>query len=368
MKTSLHDVCLEAGGKMVNFHGWTLPMSFKERGVIKEHHQVRSDVGMFDVSHMGQISVSGKQASHFLNYALPSNFSEMKIGDCKYSVLLNENGGVLDDLIVHKMADQHYFLCVNSATRESDYLWLKKLAEDNSYDMIVSQLSTDYSQLAVQGPKSIEKLREIFPENKRQIKSLAFMQFCTFDNSDSSEIILARTGYTGEKGYEIYSSHSAALQIWNKLREVGVLPCGLGARDSLRLEAGYLLCGSDANLLTNPYELGVGFCVALGKPKFMGQDALVKYKELGLKKRLVCFEMLDRSIARNSMRCLIDGQDRGEVTSGTYLPTLEKSGGFCLISNLKAKSFFDFEIEIRGKRKLARLVKRPLYFNSSIKS
>lgn len=360
LKTPLYESHVALGAKMVPFGDWMMPVSYGK--VLEEHHQVRNEVGIFDVSHMGEIFVRGPQALAFLQYVTTNDVSLLQVGQSQYSMFCNENGGIVDDLLCYKLGPDHYLLCVNAGNINKDYEHL--LAHAKAFSQLtIDNQSSQWAQIAIQGPKSLDVLQKLFPDYFEPIKDLLYnhiMELPLKELSFDKKALLARTGYTGEKGYELYLPASCAVQVWQKLIDQGVMPIGLGARDTLRLEACYPLHGSDISDSISPLEAGLGFAVKLQKPDFLGQSALCKQKEQGIKRKLCAFILEDQGVPRSHMPVLKSERPVGEVTSGSVLPSLGKSGGLCLVET-SLKPGDDIFIDIRGKLKLAKIASKPLY-------
>lgn len=356
-KTPLYDCHKENGGFIAPFGDWLMPIRFSS--TLKEHRNVRSDVGIFDVSHMGEIRVSGPEAPQFLDFLLTGVASQIEPGESSYSLLCNSTGGVLDDLIAYRVEPNSYLLCVNAGNTASDYKWI--LANARQFDVSIVNESAKWSQIAVQGPRSLEVLEQLFKTS--QLGELSFSQFKTLAEP-AGPVIVARTGYTGEHGYEIYLSNDSAVEMWQKLltfRDThNLVPVGLGARDTLRLEACYLLHGQDMGAQSNPYELGLGWTIKLDKTNFVGKEALIA-KKADTRQLLRAFRLLSPGVPRSGMTIKDKtGRTIGEVTSGSFLPSLNKPGGLALLD--KAVNIGDsIVVEIRDKAVPAEVVKKPLW-------
>jgi aminomethyltransferase len=359
-RTALFECHVEAKAKIVPFSGWEMPLSYE--GSLAEHQQVRTQCGIFDVSHMGEIFVSGPAAVDFLQFLTINDVSKLAPGQGQYSALLTGRGGMVDDLILYRLKDDEFLLCVNAGNIEKDHEWIA--SQSSKFDVKVTNDSERWSQVAVQGPLSTECLAACFASSEAEkIARLPYMTIAKAQYKET-EVLVARTGYTGEKGYEIYMPNSVAQDFWRQIltKNVGKLkPIGLGARDSLRLEACYLLYGSDMDETVSPLEAGISWAVKLDKPDFLGKQALVAQKEGHAMRKMIAFTMEEKAIARHGMEIYFEGQEIGRVTSGGFLPTLGLSGGMGLIYSKEAKVGDSIEIDIRGKRKLAKIVKRPLY-------
>ena len=358
-KTALYEEHIALGARMVDFNGWSMPVSYGK--VIEEHKHVRTHAGIFDVSHMGEIFIKGTEAKYFLQKMLINDLEAISPGKGQYTALLNEQGGMIDDLIAYQLEENSYFLCVNAGNVAKDYQWL--LDHSKAYTNLKLENSSDkLSQIAVQGPESFECLRpfEAFQSSKA-LADLDYGEIATLVDESGRTLYIARTGYTGEKGYELYLPNESAVAIWQKLL-VKAKPIGLGARDTLRLEACYPLYGQEMDDEVNPLEIGIGWATKIAKePSFIGRDVVAQAKELGLKRRLYAFHMTDPGIARNSMNVYQNGQMIGKVTSGSVLPSLDQRGGLSLLEVEKLDKKASIEIDIRGQKKKAKIVKKPMY-------
>jgi aminomethyltransferase len=352
-KTPLHEVEKALGGKMVDFGGWELPVQFS--GILDEHDAVRNDVGVFDVSHMGELTVRGPQALELLQRATCNDVSKLANGRAHYNGLLYPDGGFVDDILIYQLAPQDFFVVVNASNSDKDFAWLQQSA--NGLDVDVRNVSADYAQLAVQGPNAERVLQTMTDVALPPIKYYRFDR----GNVDGAPAIVSRTGYTGEDGFEIYVAPEDAPRILQKLVDAGVKPCGLGARDTLRLEAKMALYGNDIDQTTTPIEADLGWIVKLDKGDFAGRDVLQREQQEGPRRKLIGFEMIDRGIARHGYP-IVDGKDEvGVVTSGTHSPTLKKAIGLAYLPLDKAAPGSEFNVLIRGKETRARVVPTPFY-------
>ena len=315
-KTPLNEAHRELGGKMVDFGGWDLPVQFS--GILEEHDAVRNHVGIFDVSHMGEVTVRGPQALELLQRTTCNDVSKLEDGRAHYNALLYPQGTFVDDILIYRIAADDYFVVVNASNTEKDYEWLKDAAAD--LDVEVKNVSEEYAQLAIQGPEA-ERLLQSFTGIP-----LADIKYYRFTRGTIGGVasIVSRTGYTGEDGFEIYLAPDFAAPMMRKLIEAGAKPCGLGARDTLRLEAKMALYGNDIDDTTTPIEADLGWIVRLDKGDFTGREVLAREKSEGPKRKLVGFEMIDRGIGRHGYPIVDGGREIGVVTSGTYSPTLKK--------------------------------------------
>ncbi len=360
-RTPLFNEYAKYGGKTIDFGGWELPVQFSS--IKEEHEAVRSRAGLFDVSHMGEIIVEGKDAVHFLQRLLTNDISKIAIGSAQYNLMCYENGGVVDDLLVYRLEEYCYLLCVNAANIDKDFEWLKNHVEGS---VTVTNRSNEYGQLALQGPLSEEVLQALTDTN------LSNIQYFKFQNGvliSGHEVLLSRSGYTGEDGFEIYGSPEAIVELWGAIltagKEKGILPCGLGARDTLRFEACLPLYGQELSKDITPLEAGMGFVVKLQKnSEFIGRAALLKQKENGLKRKLVGIEMIDKGIPRHGYKILKNGIEIGEVTTGTQSPLTKRNIGLALINVEFATVGTELEIEIRNKKLKVLTVETPFYKRS----
>tara|TARA_Y100001968_G_scaffold270425_1_gene261604 strand:+ start:1116 stop:2234 length:1119 start_codon:yes stop_codon:yes gene_type:complete len=367
-KTPLHKECEELGGKMVPFANWEMPVSFS--GLIKEHNAVRKNVGMFDISHMGVLQLKGKNIKRALQNLVPSDLFRIGAGEACYTVFLKDNGGIQDDLIIYDQGtldskEESLILVINAARKESDIQWLNLNLSKS--EIKISEFMPNGALIAIQGPQSISKLEKILNEplsdlprfGHRTIKSGK-----SLSNSNES-IFIARTGYTGEEGFEFLSSPDLARSIWKNLIKSEVTPCGLGARDTLRLEACMHLYGNDINLDTTPFEAGLGWLVHLEMPSdFIGRKALEKQAQKGTRKKLVGITIKNKGIARKGYQVLHNNETVGIVTSGTWSPTLKEPIALAYVPSEITKVNTQLEINIRGKKHPAIIVKRPFYRKS----
>ena len=354
--TPLNSIHRSLGAKMVDFGGWDMPVQYS--GIIEEHHAVRTAVGMFDVSHMGEIEIHGPEAAKLTDFVTTNAVQKLRLGQAHYSGLLYRHGGFVDDILVHKVADDHYFLCVNAGNQEKDFEHIRSL---NHYDAQVEFSSDRYAQLAIQGPKAMATLQKLTPVD------LAAIRYYWFADGEVSgtPARIAHTGYTGEDGYEIYVPPAEAGRIWNLVlqagAEFGIKPCGLGARNTLRLEAKMALYGHEIDASISPLEAGLWWIVKPDKGEFNGRDALLKQKESGPKRQLTGFEMRGRGIGRDGYEVFLDGAAAGWVTSGGPSPTLNKNIGLCYLPTEHAVPGKTIQIMIRNQPVDAVTVETPFY-------
>jgi aminomethyltransferase len=345
------------GAKMVDFGGWSMPVQYT--GIIDEHHAVRGKLGVFDISHMGQFFARGSGALTWLNSLLTNNVDRLSVGECQYTFLLNDAGGVIDDLIVYRIGEENYLLVVNAGKIDEDFAWMKShLATGVEFE----NRSADFAGLAVQGPRSAQLFDAFFQGKYSRPARNEILAV----EIDGMTYYVARTGYTGEDGFEVFCPAERAVKSWNDILRKGaefeIKPCGLGARDTLRLEMCYPLNGSDLSPETTPIEAGLSIFVDLNKPNFIGKDALAKQKQEGVKRRLVPFKMIDNCPPPRSHYAVYKGDKKiAETTSGTLSPTLKAGIGMAYIPTEFARINEQIEIEIRGKRFPAVIEKKPLH-------
>lgn len=325
LKTPLHQDHLDSGGKMVDFHGWSMPLHYGSQ--LQEHLEVRSNAGLFDVSHMTIVDILGAGGRQFLRLLLANDIDQLQhIGRALYSCMCNHYGGIIDDLIVYQRAPDNYRLILNSATKTQDLAWIRQHIQGYAADL---QERTDLAMIAVQGPHAINKTLEILsPEQADAVSTIM-----PFESVERDHLFVARTGYTGEDGLEIIAPPNQIRQIWHALIHAGVQPCGLAARDTLRIEAGLLLYGQDMDETTSPLESGLNWTIAW-EPQdrdFIGRGALLSQKQKGLKQKLVGLRLLDKGVMRTGQRVLIDGLPDGIITSGTFSPILDQSIAFARV-------------------------------------
>ncbi|MBV8865768.1 MAG: glycine cleavage system aminomethyltransferase GcvT [Acidobacteriaceae bacterium] len=355
-RTPLFDVHLASKAKMVDFGGWNMPVQYSS--ILDEHNAVRNAVGVFDVSHMGEIDVHGQDACNFVNYLATNNAAKLQIGQAHYSALLYEHGGFVDDILVHKVADDHFFLCVNSSNQEKD---IEHILKHRCLDARAELTSARYGQLAVQGPWALATIQKLTDTNLGEIKYYWFRD----GTISGTPARIARTGYTGEDGFEIYIPPPDAARIWRDIlhsgEEFGIKPCGLGARNTLRLEAKMALYGHELTASINPLEADLGWIVKMNKGEFVGRSALEKFQNEGVSRKLVGFEMIGRGVGRDGYEVLIGGKPAGWVTSGGPSPTLSKNIGLCYLPAELAVPGVNIQIAIRGALVEAATVATPFY-------
>lgn len=357
-KTPLYEIYQDYNGKTIDFGGWDLPVQFS--GIKEEHEAVRTKAGLFDVSHMGEIEVKGKDALPYLQKMLTNNVAKLKDNACQYHAMCYENGGTVDDLVLYKRNEEDYLLVVNASNIEKDYEWLTQHAEG---EVEISNVSDEYAQIAVQGPLA-EQITQKLTET--DLSEITFFKFREGVSLDGKEVLISRTGYTGEDGFEIYCRPEDAADLWKAVlsagKEDGIVPCGLGARDTLRFEARLPLYGQELSKDITPVEAGIGFAVKPDKDEdFFGKEVLKKQKEEGASRKLVGLEMIDKGIPRTDYEVFKDGEKIGFVTTGTQSPTLKKNVGLALIDSKYKDLDTEVEVQVRKRRLKAKVVATPFY-------
>ena len=353
-KTPLYESHLAAGAKMVDFAGWQMPIHYGSQ--IEEHHTVRQSAGMFDVSHMGVVDLHGARARDLLRYLMANDVAKLADeGTALYSCMLNEQGGVIDDLIIYYLDTTWYRVVVNAGTRAKDIAWITKHA--SSFDVKVED-RTDLAMIAVQGPEARDKVHQVLGARTADVVGLP-----RFTATETADLFVARTGYTGEDGYEIIVPTEQAEDLWHQLLDVGVKPCGLGSRDTLRLEAGMNLYGQDMDEKISPLEAGLAWTVAMepSDRDFIGRSVLEQQKSDGLRQRLVGLVLEGKGVLRAHQKVVVNGSE-GEITSGSFSPTLGKAIALARVPGGEADSC---EVDIRGKLLAARIVKPPFVRNGA---
>ena len=354
-KTKFYNVHEKLGAKTVEFAGYLMPIQYSS--IISEHKAVRNSVGVFDVSHMGEIFVEGEKALEFVQYITINDASKLFPGKVQYSAMCYPDGGIIDDLLVYKISTNKFMLVVNASNIEKDFSWM---VENNKFGVELKNLSDEYSLLAVQGPYSKDVVQKLL-EDSLDLEYYTFKE-CKISGVD---MIISRTGYTGELGYELYfkASETVAEKVWDDLftvgKEFGIQPIGLGARDTLRLEMGFCLYGNDIDKTTNPLEAGLGWITKLSKENFIGKDELVKIKSEGLKRKLAAFTTDEKAFPRHGYDMTVNGNKAGTITSGTVSPILEKPVALGYISIENSREGSDVNFLIRGKEIPAKVVKLP---------
>ncbi|MEO7217526.1 MAG: glycine cleavage system aminomethyltransferase GcvT [Gemmatimonadaceae bacterium] len=358
-RTPLHEVHVALGAKMVPFAGFEMPVQYPS-GITAEHKSVREGVGLFDVSHMGEFMVRGPQAIDFVNYVTTNDVAALSVGQAHYSTILYENGTIVDDCLVYRFPD-HLMMVVNASNKDKDLAYISSYME--RFDCSIEDVSDKIALLALQGPRAQEVMSQFTDVD---LDSIGYYHFQIATVAGVPDIILSRTGYTGEDGFELYFDASRAVEVWNALMSEGsVAPAGLGARDTLRLEMGMALYGNDIDDTTTPYEAGLGWLVKMKKGDFVGKAALERQKAAGIPRKLVGFSMADRAFPRHGYPVTCAGGASGEVRSGTMSPTLGIAIGTAYLPFEMAKEGTEFEVEIRGKQVPAVVQKMPFYKNAS---
>jgi aminomethyltransferase len=357
-RTPLYEQHRELGARLVEFGGWEMPVQYSS--ILEEHEAVRTRAGLFDVSHMGEFKVEGRDAQAFLQYLVPNDVSRLAIHQALYTQLCLPNGNVIDDLLIYRLAEQHYMLVVNAGNIANDFAWVKGQTS-HFQDVVVSDQSETTALIALQGPLAEEILQ---PLTDFDLKSIRYYH-CMAGIVDGVNSIVSRTGYTGEDGFEIYCSPADVVKLWKDIlaagRPRGLLPAGLGARDTLRLEAGYCLYGHELDEQTNPLEARLGWTVKFNSGMFIGRDALLEVKEQGPKRLLVGIELLDRGVPRSGYTLYEQDQQIGSLTSGAPGPTVHKNIGMGYVEAVHATTGRQVRVEIRGKRIAAQIVALPFY-------
>jgi glycine cleavage system T protein (aminomethyltransferase) len=355
-RTALNAVHKAAGARLVEFGGWEMPVEYS--GITQEHLAVRTRAGLFDVSHMGELEVRGPQALALLQYVTSNDVSRLKPFQAQYTALMYARGSPVDDCIIHRLGEDYFLICVNAANAEKDYDWI---VQHNTFDALIRNVSADYSQLAIQGPRAADIVAKT---TGGRIRELRYFE-CMETRCCGVEGLLARTGYTGEDGFEFYFPPAESERVWNAWLEAGgpegLVPAGLGARNTLRLEAAYPLYGHELDEETTLLEANLGWICKFDKGNFLGREALLEQRERGTGKKLAGFEMADRGIARDGYPVLIAGRAVGHVTSGSPAPFLKKNIGLTYLPPSQAEVGQEIEIEIRGRPVPARVVSLPFY-------
>jgi len=362
-RTPLYQLGVELKARLTSFGGWEMPVQFS--GITREHEAVRNAAGMFDISHMGKFTLQGKNLISQLQGLVPSDLSRLQPGQAQYTVLLNPQGGIIDDIIVYYQGEdntgtQQAFIIVNAATTSKDKAWILSHLDQNQVQF--QDISPAKVLIAIQGPKAIGYLQPFVQQNLQPIKAFGHLEATVLGQAG----FIARTGYTGEDGFEILVDPEVGVELWRSLYDAGVIPCGLGARDTLRLEAAMALYGQDIDDNTTPLEAGLGWLVHLDtKGDFIGRSVLEQQKATGVQRRLIGLQTQGRNIARHGYQVLSDGKVVGGVTSGTLSPTLGYPVALAYVPSKLAKVGQPLEVEIRGKAYPAVVVKRPFYRSSN---
>jgi len=356
-RTPLFTQHQQSGGKLVDFAGWEMPIQYG--GVIEEYQAVRTAAGLFDVSHMGRVTAEGREAEAFLQRVTTNNVARLAVGEAQYSMVCNPAGGIKDDIFIYRLGATRFLVCVNASNRDKIVSWLFQKAPQG--DIRLSDDSDELAQIALQGPHATAILRAVCPAAAETLKP----RQCLETDLLGVQGMVSRTGYTGEVGYELYIPSHKAVAVWEGLMkagaQAGIKACGLGSRDLLRLEVGYLLYGHDMDEQTTPLEAGVSFAVDFTKGEFIGSQALLEQKEKGPTRRLVAFELLQKGVPRHNMNILVDGQAIGVVTSGNLSPCLQKGIGLGYVPATFGEPGARFQIDIRGRLHQAVVVTLPFY-------
>ena len=351
--TCLHDRHVGLGAQMSPFAGYDMPIQY--RGIAEEHNAVRNAVGVFDVSHMGEVRVKGPDAERFVNHIFVNDVTGAPAGQIFYGMMCYENGGTVDDLLVYKVSDNEFFLVINAANIDKDVEWIMRNAE--GFDVEIEDESPYYGEVAVQGPGAEEAVERILG---LPVRDIPFYNFVTL-RADDEDIIVSRTGYTGEDGFEIYGSHEFTQRVWDKLMEGGVEPCGLGCRDTLRFEVGLPLYGDELSADITPLEASLSMFVKLDKPEFIGREALARQKAEGVSRRIVGLELEGNAIPRHGYPVEVDGRQVGEITTGYRSISTGRSVAMAMIDKPYDKLGTEVEVRIRRKIFPAKVVKKRFY-------
>lgn len=356
-RTPLYEEHHAAKAKLIDFGGWEMPVQYA--GVIEEHNTVRTKAGLFDVSHMGEVDVKGKDALAFVQNLITNDVTKIQDGQILYSPMCFPNGGIVDDLLVYRYGTEHFYIVVNASNTDKDYAWM--LEQTKGYDVLLDNISAQVAQLAIQGPFAEKILQKLTSTDLSEIKYYWF----THGEVNGVPCLISRTGYTGEDGFEVYLAPDKASEIWRNILEVGapegIQPIGLGARDTLRFEAKLPLYGNELGAEISPLEAGIGFFVKLAKEKFVGKEALAEQKEKGVPRKIVGLEMVERGIARSHYLIQKDGEEVGFITSGSFSPTLNKNIALGLIRADLAVMGSALDVIIRGKAVKAQIIPTPFY-------
>lgn len=356
-RTPLYQAHVSAGARLVEFAGWEMPIQYS--GVVDEYQTVRTAVGLFDVSHMGRLTVEGRDAVAFLQLVTTTNLERLAVGAAHYSMVLNPAGGIKDDIFIYRLASTRFLVCVNASNREKIFSWFCAKAPQG--DVRLEDESDSLVQVALQGPRSPEVLRAVCPDAAERLKPRQCLETAVL----GAPAIVSRTGYTGEVGYELYLPAPSATKVWEALigtgARAGIKPCGLGARDLLRLEVGYLLYGNDIDEQTTPLEANAAFAVDFTKGEFIGRQPLLEQKDMGPAKILVGFELIEKGVPRHGMKVLAGGREIGVVTSGNFSPLLQKGIGLASVAASFSEPGNRFQVDIRGRLQEAVVVKPPFY-------
>lgn len=359
-RTPLFETHQKAGGKLVDYAGWEMPVQYEGLGLVEEHTAVRTKAGLFDVSHMGEVDIKGPEAQKFVDYLVTNDIASLENTQIAYTFMCNENGGIVEDLLVYKYDENHIYLVVNAANIDKDVKWINEKAA--GFDVVVKDVSPSVAEVAIQGPEAQAILQKVVDVDLNTIKFFYFNESVKVAGCDC---LVSRTGYTGEDGFEVYTTNDCIEKVWNALIEAGgddIKPAGLGARDTLRFEASLPLYGNEMAEDISPLEAGLGFFVKLGKASdFIGKSVLAKQKEEGLKRKTVGFEMKDRGIPRHGYEVVKDGKVIGHVATGYFAPTVQKTIGNALIEAEYADLGTEIEIKIRNKTAKAEVISKRFY-------
>jgi len=356
--TPFYDQHKKLGAKIVPFAGWDMPLSYT--GVLEEHRATRTAIGLFDVSHMGRIGLAGPGADDVLDRLATASIRDLPIGGIRYALVLNERGGILDDVMIYRIGDRNYVVCANASNADKILQWIVRHAADRS-DLEVVDRTTELVQLAVQGPGAGNLMWRLSGSDLNRMR----IRTCVETKVAGVPMIVSRTGYTGEPGYELYIPFRQSCEVWESLigegRPLGLRPCGLGCRDTLRLEMGYPLYGNDLDETTTPIEADLEFAVDFEKGDFVGRDALVRQRRSGISRKLVGFELTRRGVPRHDQKIMSDGKEIGVVTSGNHSPSLNKGIGMGYVQPMFQEPGLKLQIDIRGNAVPAVVVERPFY-------
>ena len=357
-KTSLYETHKKHSGKIIDFAGWSLPVEYE--GILVEHEAVRNAAGLFDVSHMGEVEVKGKDAFKFVQNLVTNDVAVLEDKQILYTFMCYPHGGIVDDLLVYRFTDEHFFLVINASNIDKDFQWMQQNSE--GYNMVLENVSEKYSEMALQGPKAQEILQRLTDTDLSTIKFF----YCDREVKVAGfNCLVSRTGYTGEDGFEIYLNHEAAVPVWDAIieagKEEGIKPAGLGSRDTLRFEATLPLYGNELGEDITPLEAGLGMFVKLNKEGFIGKDSLVKQKEEGLTRKVVGFELEDKGIARHGYEVAVGDEVIGFVTTGYLSPNLGKNIGLAMLDIAYTELGTPIEIKVRKKSLKAKVISKKFY-------
>ncbi|WP_027963423.1 glycine cleavage system aminomethyltransferase GcvT [Halalkalibacillus halophilus] len=362
-RTPLFPEYEKLGAKTVDFGGWDLPVQFSS--IKEEHHATRESAGLFDVSHMGEIDVKGSDSEAYLQKMITNDLSKVKVGQAQYTAMCYEDGGTVDDFLVYKLKEDHFLLVVNAANTQKDFDWLQEHVEG---EVTLTNISNDLVQLALQGPKAEKILQKLTDDDLSKIKFFRFKERVVFDGIENPALV-SRTGYTGEDGFEIYLNKNSGSDLWQAILETGkndgLLPVGLGARDTLRFEANLALYGQELTKNITPIEAGLNFAVKVKKDvEFIGKEVLKQQKEEGPSRKLIGLEMVDKGIPRNGYEVLKNGEVVGFITSGTQSPSLGKNLGLAIVDTAYTNVGETLTVQVRKKQLEAKVIERPFYKKS----